>query len=126
MLEFACGPNRRRKFVNKYSVAPTGMGDGSYDLWNEKDNGREWLHSKRKGKYCGLGITMLDAVKKMRELGFSDDEISKMASSNPAKLLGCFETRGSIEIGKRADLVALDNEGKCEDGNDRREVCDTA
>jgi N-acetylglucosamine-6-phosphate deacetylase len=34
-----------------------------------------------------------------------------MASANPAKLLGIEKDFGSIEIGKRADLVALDNEG---------------
>jgi N-acetylglucosamine-6-phosphate deacetylase len=31
-----------------------------------------------------------------------------MASANPARLLGLYDTYGSIEPGKRADLVALD------------------
>ena len=54
---------------------------------------------------------MLDAVKMMLSLGFSEWEVSKMASANPAQLLGLEKTHGTIEIGKRADLVALDKDG---------------
>ena len=54
---------------------------------------------------------MLDAVKMMLSLGFSNLEVSKMASANPARLLGLEKTHGAIEIGKRADLVALDKDG---------------
>jgi N-acetylglucosamine-6-phosphate deacetylase len=34
-----------------------------------------------------------------------------MASANPAHLLGIEKNYGSIEVGKRADLVALDEQG---------------
>ncbi len=54
---------------------------------------------------------MLDAVKLMLTLGFSDIEVSRMASANPAKLLGIEKTHGTIEVGKRADFVALDERG---------------
>jgi N-acetylglucosamine-6-phosphate deacetylase len=35
-----------------------------------------------------------------------------MASLNPARLVGADGARGSIETGKRADLVALDADGR--------------
>jgi N-acetylglucosamine-6-phosphate deacetylase len=35
-----------------------------------------------------------------------------MASLNPARLVGVEQLCGSIEEGKRADLVALDDEGQ--------------
>ncbi len=54
---------------------------------------------------------MIAAVKMMLSLGFSEWEVSRMASANPARLLGIEKDFGSIEIGKRADLVALDKEG---------------
>jgi N-acetylglucosamine-6-phosphate deacetylase len=54
---------------------------------------------------------MLDAVNRMRSLGFSDPDVSRMSSLNPAKLLGIQNSHGSIEIGKRADLVGLDSDG---------------
>ena len=44
-------------------------------------------------------------------LGVSESQVSKMASANPAKLLGLENSQGTIEIGKRADLVALDEQG---------------
>ncbi|MEP6850752.1 MAG: N-acetylglucosamine-6-phosphate deacetylase [Acidobacteriota bacterium] len=112
ILEFAC----RTKTPDKVSLisdsaAPTGLGDGSYHLWGETitvENGRT---RNERGSIAGSVITMLDAVKRMRSLGFSDADVSKMASENPAKLLGCFDERGSIEVGKRADLVGIDENG---------------
>ncbi|MCY7346660.1 MAG: N-acetylglucosamine-6-phosphate deacetylase [Pyrinomonadaceae bacterium] len=93
------------------SVAPTGLGDGEFQLWGEKISVVNGKTQNERGSIAGSVITMLDAVKQMRELGFSDAEVSQMASANPARLLGIEQTHGSIEIGKRADLVALDKDG---------------
>jgi N-acetylglucosamine-6-phosphate deacetylase len=54
---------------------------------------------------------MLDAVRLMHSLGVSWVDLAQMASSNPARLLGVDKACGSIEVGKRADLVALDQDG---------------
>ena len=43
------------------------------------------------------------------------EEILPMLSENPAKLLGIFESKGSIDNGKNADIVIL---------NDEYQVCD--
>ncbi len=64
-----------------------------------------------RGSIAGSVITMLDAVKMYRSLGFSAGDIAQMASANQAKMLGINENYGSIEVGKRADLVVLDDEG---------------
>ena len=93
------------------SVAPTGLGDGDYQLWDEKISVVNGKTQNERGSIAGSVMTMLDAVKMMRELGFSDADVSKMASANPAKLLGIEASHGSIETGKRADLVALDDDG---------------
>ncbi|MDQ3748229.1 MAG: N-acetylglucosamine-6-phosphate deacetylase [Acidobacteriota bacterium] len=93
------------------SVAPTGLGDGDYKLWNEKISVVNGKTQNERGSIAGSVITMLDAVKMMRELGFSEWEVSRMASANPARLLGIEKNYGSIEIGKRADLVAVDEQG---------------
>jgi N-acetylglucosamine-6-phosphate deacetylase len=47
----------------------------------------------------------------MLSLGFSTTDVANMASANPAKLIGLDNTIGSIEVGRRADLVALDADG---------------
>jgi N-acetylglucosamine-6-phosphate deacetylase len=112
MLELACrAKTADGALLISDSVAPTGRGDGRFELWGEiiaVEGGRT---RNERGSIAGSVITMLDAVKMMRSLGFSDADVSKMASANPAKLLGIDERCGSIEVGKRADLVALDRDG---------------
>ncbi len=93
------------------SIAPTGLGDGVYEIWNDKISVENGQTKNERGGIAGSVITMLDAVKMMLSLGFSDAEVSQMASANQAKLLGIEENCGSIEVGKRADLVVLDDEG---------------
>ncbi len=55
---------------------------------------------------------MDDAVRMMLSLGVSIEETARMASLNPARLLGVDKVCGSIETGKRADLVAVDDGGR--------------
>jgi len=64
-----------------------------------------------RGSIAGSVISMLAAVRKMMELGVGEIDVARMASSNPARLLGISNECGSIEEGKRADLVALDRNG---------------
>jgi len=112
MLEFACRTKSPENVsLVSDSVAPTGLGDGDFEIWGEKISVTNGKTRNERGSIAGSVITMLDAVKRMLALGFSDSEVSKMASLNPARLLGVEKTYGSIEVGKRADLVALDNDG---------------
>jgi N-acetylglucosamine-6-phosphate deacetylase len=55
---------------------------------------------------------MRDAATLVSTLGFDETDIARMASLNPARLLGLEHACGSIEEGKRADLFALDAEGR--------------
>jgi N-acetylglucosamine-6-phosphate deacetylase len=93
------------------SVAPTGLGDGEFELWGEKIAVVEGRTLNERGSIAGSVITVLDAVKNYLALGASEREVSRMASANAAKLLGLEKTHGTIEAGKRADLVALDAQG---------------
>ncbi|MGI8670722.1 MAG: amidohydrolase family protein, partial [Aridibacter sp.] len=90
------------------SIAPTGLGDGDYNIWDENISVIDSKTQNEKGNIAGSVITMLDAFQRVLSLGFSDIEVSKMASLNPAKLLGIEKHYGSIEVGKRADLVVID------------------
>jgi N-acetylglucosamine-6-phosphate deacetylase len=94
------------------AIAPAGLGDGEYQIWGEKIAVKDGRTRNARGSIAGSVITMLDAVRMMRSIGSSDSEIALMASLNPARLLGIDGDCGSIEAGKRADLVALDNDGK--------------
>jgi N-acetylglucosamine-6-phosphate deacetylase len=90
------------------SIAAAGQGDGDYEIWGEKIIVRKGRTSNARGSIAGSVITMLDSVRMMLSLGFSEPEVARMASLNPARLLGTDRECGSIEEGKRADLVALD------------------
>ena len=93
------------------AIAAAGKGDGDYDIWGETITVKNGRTSNAAGSIAGSVITMLDAVRMMRSLGVSYVELAAIASLNLARLLGVDRECGSIEIGKRADLVALDDAG---------------
>lgn len=92
------------------AIAAAGLGDGEYQIWGEKIQVQNGRTQNARGNIAGSVITMLDAVRMMLSLGIAESEVAGMASLNPALLLGIADDCGSIEEGKRADLVALDQE----------------
>ncbi len=90
------------------AIAAAGMGDGKYQIWGETISVSEGRTSNLHGSIAGSVITMLDAVRMMRSLGVSEMEVARMAATNPARLLRVDHECGSIALGKRADLVALE------------------
>lgn len=93
------------------AIAAAGSGDGEYQIWGETIRVQNGRTSNTHGSIAGSVITMLDAFRMMRSLGATDVELAQMASTNPARLLKLDHECGSIEIGKRADLVAIDESG---------------
>lgn len=91
------------------SMRAKGLSDGIYDLGGQPVYVLQNTARLRNGVLAGGVLSMLDAVKHVIEvLGISLEEAVKLASENPAKKLGVFDRKGSIEIGKDADLVILD------------------
>ena len=63
------------------------------------------------GALYGSRLTLSVAVRNMRKhTGASVCDVIKMVTSTPAKAIGIFSERGSIEPGKIADLVVLDDD----------------
>lgn len=113
VLRFACRAKSPDKVVLiSDSVAPTGLGDGEFTIWNEKISVSGRRTENGRGSIAGSVITIRDAVKNLLELGFTAPEVSKMASANPARLLKIEQEAGTIEIGKRADLTAVNENGE--------------
>lgn len=94
------------------AIAAAGMGDGDYQIWGETISVSQGRTRNSRGSIAGSVITMLDAVRLMLSLGVSELEVAQMASTNPARLLHIENECGSIEEGKRADLLAMDQDGK--------------
>jgi len=93
------------------SIAAAGLGDGRYEIWGETITVTNGRTENARGQIAGSVITMLDAERRMLSLNVAASDVARMASTNPARLLGIDKDCGSIEEGKRADLVALDKEG---------------
>lgn len=89
------------------SISPTGLGEGEYELWGKRISVCKNRATDSSGTISGSVITLLDAVNFCINLGFRPSEAAAMASANPARLLGIDGECGSIEPGKRADLVAV-------------------
>lgn len=59
------------------------------------------------GTIAGSAMTMADGVKNLLRSGIPIEDVSKMASLNPAKSLKLENETGSIEVGKKADFAVL-------------------
>ena len=109
MIELACRIKKPAGVsLISDSIAPTSLGDGDYEVWGENISVVDGRTRNEGGSIAGSVITMHDAVKRMLALGFSSDDVALMASSNPAKLLGLEGERGSLDVGKRGDVVMMD------------------
>ena len=93
------------------AIAAAGKGDGDYRIWGETIAVKNGRTANAAGSIAGSVISMLDAVRLLRSLGVSHVDLARMASTNPARLIGLDHVCGSIEVGKRADLVAVDQRG---------------
>jgi N-acetylglucosamine-6-phosphate deacetylase len=94
------------------AIAAAGKGDGDYKIWGETIFVKNGRTANASGSIAGSVISMLDAVRLLLSLGVSYIDVAQMASTNPARLLGVHHERGSLEPGKRADLLALDSSGR--------------
>lgn len=86
-----------------------GMPDGEYTLGGQKIFVKGIQCLLEDGVIAGSVLKLNDAVKNMRahtELSLS--EIVNAASLNPATAIGLGKSKGSIEVGKDADLIITD------------------
>jgi N-acetylglucosamine-6-phosphate deacetylase len=88
-----------------------GLKDGTYDLGGQKVQVSNQKALLSDGTLAGSILTMNDAIKNMIQYtGCSLQEITVMASENPAKQIGVWNQKGSITVGKDADLTILDQD----------------
>jgi N-acetylglucosamine-6-phosphate deacetylase len=94
------------------AIQAAGMPDGEYRLGTAQVHvagGRATLAGT--DAIAGSTLTMEAAVRNaVRFLGVSVPEASRLASSNPARLLGVDARKGSLAVGRDADLVVLDDD----------------
>ena len=99
------------------SIMAAGLPDGNYKLGVNDVvvvDGDAKLASN--GVRAGSTLTTGQALKNiMAFTGRPLEEVLKLLTENPAKLIGVFDKKGSIAEGKDADLVVLDEENNVTD-----------
>ena len=90
------------------SMEATGCPDGTYTL-----GGHEvFVHGKearlKDGTIAASVSNLMDCLRVcVLQMGIPLEDAVRCASENPARSIGMFSTRGSIEVGKTADAVLL-------------------
>ncbi|SDB82223.1 N-acetylglucosamine 6-phosphate deacetylase [Pelagirhabdus alkalitolerans] len=88
-----------------------GLPAGDYELGNQPVTVTKDRATLKDGTLAGSILNMIDGVKMLYQLPNVDmGDVIKMASSNPAKQLNIDHQKGSIDIGKDADLLLVDDE----------------
>ena len=91
------------------AIRAAGMPDGKYKLGKQDVIVKNGICRLVSGELAGSTLTMDRAVRNMVELvGTSLQEAVMMATINSATVIGIEDRKGSIEPGKDADLVMLD------------------
>jgi len=94
------------------SIIATGLADGSYDLGGLAIEVRGNLSTLTEGNSIAGSVTnLMDCVRvAVRLMDIPLASAVKCATVNPAKAIGVYGQRGSIEAGKLADLVLLNED----------------
>ena len=101
----AVGPSRVALITD--AISATGMPDGLHELAGSAVRVTDGVAELADGSsLAGSTLTMDAAVRNAVGAGVSFTDAIAAATSNPARTLG-FDDRGSLAVGLRADLVAL-------------------
>jgi N-acetylglucosamine-6-phosphate deacetylase len=90
-------------------TAATGMPDGIYRLGSLEVTVAGGVCRNREGKLAGSTLTLDRAVRNIVALGVPLASAVRMATLNPARLLGLEGKKGALVSGADADLVLLDS-----------------
>lgn len=108
-MQLCCCCAKERVVLITDAMQAAGMPDGQYTLCGDEVTLRGGIVRTRTGGLAGSTLTLDAAVRNLvRYAGVSSGEAIHMASLHPARLLGIDRLLGSLQAGKRANIVALD------------------
>lgn len=101
---------RERLILITDSMEATGCADGEYAIAGEKVIVRSGRAETLSGALAGSTLDLWQGVKNlMRMTGAPLEDAVRCATVNPATAVGIFDRVGSIDAGKRADLLLVDD-----------------
>lgn len=90
------------------SMMATGLADGEYSLGGQAVTVRGNLATLHDGTIAGSATCLLDCVRSAVKMGIPFGQAVKAASLHPARAIGVAHDYGSLEVGKLANVVLLD------------------
>lgn len=88
----------------------SGMSEGNYIQYNHKLTIKNSQIRTEEGSLAGSYSTLNKYALNLTLCGFSIGQALRAVTENPARSIGVFEQKGSIALGKDADIVILNNQ----------------
>jgi len=93
------------------SIPPAGLPNGDYEMNGIKFTLKDGKAATAEDTIVGSALDMMTAVKNLAKFAnISFEEALICATKSPAEMVGIYESRGSLEKGKRADIVLCDGD----------------
>lgn len=93
------------------SMEATGLSDGEYSLGGQPVFVKGHLCTLKDGTIAGSGTNLMDCLRvAVKNVGIELATAVKCAAVNPAKSIGIYEQYGSLDVGKTANIVLLDED----------------
>ncbi len=93
------------------SMAGTEMPDGEYTIAGLPVTVKHGKARLADGTIAGSTLTLVDGVENLSKFaGISFEDALYCATAAPAKMLGAYAEIGSIDVGKRANMIILDED----------------
>ncbi|GHV04788.1 N-acetylglucosamine-6-phosphate deacetylase [Clostridia bacterium] len=90
------------------SMRAAGLSDGDYSLGGQNVTVKDGKATLANGTIAGGVANLMYCVQKAVEFGVPLGDAIRMATANPAHVIGVYDTMGSIQPGKLANFVLLD------------------
>ena len=101
---------RDRMLLVSDTMLAAGMPDGAYTLGGLDVTVKGNRGTLADGTLAGSVTDLMSCLKTAVSFGIPLEDAVTAAAVNPAKALGIYETYGSLDVGKAANLVVLSND----------------
>lgn len=92
------------------SMEACGMPNGVYELGGQEVTVKDGLATLRSGVIAGSATNQFVCMQRAIQFGVPEETAIRAATYNPAHIIGCDKTAGSIQPGLNADLVVVDDD----------------
>ena len=88
----------------------TGLKDGTYELGGQEVTGAGKIATLQDGTIAGSVANLFDCMLTAISFGIPPETAIAAATMNPAKSIGIYDTVGSLTVGKKADVLIVNQE----------------